>query len=137
MNSCCIRRDIIDLHYSMKKAFTGITTALLAFAPLATFAQVIATGSDVFTLTNTFGNLIRIVTPILIALIFLLIIVRAIQFIMSDGDLKEEMKGKLLKAIIGGFVALGGLGLIAFVSSTLKVGIGGEIDATKQPTVIF
>lgn len=121
----------------MKKAFAGFITALAPFAPIVASAQVIATGSDVFTLTNTFGNLVRIIGPILIGLIFVLIIVRAIQFIMSDGDLKEEMKGKLLKAILGGFVALAAVGLIAWLSSTLKVGIGGEIDATKQPTVIF
>jgi len=120
----------------MKKFFAGITTALFAL-PLIGSAQVIATGSDVFTLTNTFGNLIRLAGPILIGLIFVLIIVRAIQFIMSDGDMKTEAKDKLLKAIIGAFVALAAVGLIAWLSSTLGIGIGGEIDATKQPTVIF
>jgi hypothetical protein len=121
----------------MKKVFTGITTTLLGFAPLAAFAQVIATGTDALTITNTFGTLIRVIAPMLIALIFVLIVVRAIQFIMSDGDMKEEMKGKLLKAIIGAFVALAAIGIIAAISSTLGIGIGGEIDSTKQPTVIF
>ena len=121
----------------MKKAFTGITAGLLALSPIATFAQVIATGSDVFTLTNTFANLVRIIGPILIGLIFVLIIVRAIQFIMSDGDMKEEAKNKLGKALLGAFVALAAVGLIAWLSSTLSIGIGGEIDGTKQPTVIF
>lgn len=119
----------------MKKAFTGIATSLLALAPIATFAQVISTGSDVFTLTNTIGNLVRIITPILIGLIFLLIIVRAIQFIMSEGELKDEMKGKLVKAIVGGFVGLGAFGLIAWVSSSLDIGLGADLDKSKQTVV--
>ena len=131
------KRDTRDRPYLMKKAFTGMGAGLLAFAPMAAFAQVVSTGSNIFTLANIFGGLIRVVMPMLIGLAVLLVIVQGIRMIVSDGELKDEMKEKFVKSIVGLFLILGAFGIVAFISSSLGIGIAGNIDATKQIQVEF
>jgi hypothetical protein len=104
----------------------GLAFVVAAAAPEIASATYIAGGT-------TFGDLLsratkgiqEIVIPLLIGLAVLTLIWNAWQFMTSADDLKDEYKGKLVRSLIGLFVIFAFWGLIAFLSGTLQIGIGG------------
>ncbi len=103
----------------MKKIIAGV----LAFAPLAAFAQ--STIRDVNSLTGTLTSIGNVVIQILIAFAVVYIIFNVIRYIMSANDpaKRKEIGLGILYGIVGLFVILSIWGLVAILTNSFRTEI--------------
>lgn len=125
----------------MKKVF-GIFTLLALAAAVYVFpgvasAQYVAGGTSWF----DFANLIYAVTkwagPILVLVASLIFSYNIVMYVVSGDDAKKK-KDALVGvgySVLGIFAMLSLWALIAFLSSTFKVGVGGSLSQDLIPQV--
>jgi hypothetical protein len=126
----------------MKSFFTKISTASAAVAtvllPVVANAQVIASGPGLGNLLKLAYRLITWLPPFLVSLAVLLLIWNVIQYVIYGGG-KPEDKTKALHSIgmsfLGLVFVLSIWGIMAFISGTLGLGIGGTITSNFVPSV--
>ena len=107
----------------MKKITKGALFGVLFALPMFTFAQ----GQPVQLLgwISSVRQIINLLIPIAITLIFLAIIWNAYKMITADGEEKSEYRGELIKMIVIFFVVLSIYGIVYFIGRTLGIGQGG------------
>lgn len=106
----------------MKKITKASLFGVLATLPMFAFAQ---NTTQLFNWIGTVRQIINLLIPIAITLIFLAIIWNAYKMITADGEEKAEYRGDLIKMIVIFFVVLSIYGIVYFIGRTLGIGQGG------------
>lgn len=106
----------------MKKITKGALFGVLFTLPMFAFAQ---NTTQLFSWIGTIRQIINLLIPIAITLIFLAIIWNAYKMITADGEEKAEYRGDLIKMIVIFFVVLSIYGIVYFIGRTLGIGQGG------------
>jgi hypothetical protein len=126
----------------MKLLFTkilkggGVFGIMMAVLPLAASAQVVASGTRLTTWITKAYQLVRWLPPFLVSIAVLLLIWNVIRFvIMGDGGKKKDALQDIAWSFFGLVFVLSIWGLLAFVSGTLGLGIGGNINSNFVPGV--
>jgi len=123
----------------MKKSLKLFTTASLLALPFLANAQVVASGS--FTLGDILNMLIRVLVTaprILVFLAIALILFNIVRYIFkkdTNEAARKEMLSKLGVSILALVIALSIWGIMAIISSTFNLGVGGEINQDFIPSV--
>lgn len=106
----------------MKKITKASLFGVLFTLPMFAFAQ---NTTQLFNWIGTVRQIINLLIPIAITLIFLAIIWNAYKLITADGEEKAEYRGDLIKMIVIFFVVLSIYGIVYFIGRTLGIGQGG------------
>lgn len=113
----------------MKKIFPVV---LGVFAPFVAFAQLnnvnvetgATSGQEVLEVVD---EIIGIVIPIIVALGVLYFFWGVIQYVTAkDEEKKKEARSTMISGIVGLFVIVALWGIIALISRTFNIGIGGS-----------
>lgn len=123
-----------------KTVGTGIVAMGIALAlPLVIQAQVVATGSPGI---NDWIDIIRRILswafPAIITVAIFFLLYNVVQFIVKKGDdpkAAQALMKKIGVSIIALVAVLAIWGIMAFISSTLGLGIGGKINENFIPGV--
>jgi Na+/proline symporter len=117
----------------MKKIFPVLFGILIPFVPFsAAFAQITganpdeqsADGQEVLGIVE---QLINIIIPIIVALGVLFFFWGVIQYVTAkDEEKKKEARSTMISGIVGLFVIVALWGIIALISNTFNIGIGGS-----------
>ncbi len=108
---------------NLKKLALGGGALLL---PLFAFAQGLPPGaSQLEGWIVGIRNLINMLIPIVLALIFLMIVWNAVKLVNADGEEKAEVRGSLINMIVVFFVVMSLYGIVYFIGRTLGIGQGG------------
>ena len=126
----------------MKKKILNSSWALtgLAFVlPLAASAQVVATGAPgIEDWLGLLGNLLRWAFPALITVAIFFLLWNVVQYIIKkdqDAGASKALAKKIGVSILALVAVLAIWGIMAFISSTLNLGIGGKINDDFIPGV--
>ena len=122
----------------MKKylSYAGLAALML---PLVSHAQVVATGA--FDIGDIFNLLVRWLIALPRLLVFAaiaLILFNVVRYIFKNEDSADARKkalGQLLTSIVALVIALSIWGIMAIISSTFNLGVGGEINQDFIPSV--
>lgn len=87
--------------------------------PMLAFAQ---NPTQLYNLIGIFRNVVNMLIPIALAVIFLLIIWNGFKMINTDGEEKAEYRQTLIKTIIIFFVIVSIWGIIGFIGRTIGIG---------------
>ena len=135
----CIKYLFGIIYFTMKNLRIKIASLLVIGAAVGSqaFAQYIPGGSStsVSTWTSSFGGWLGSVRYIVIVIALLFVMINGIRFMFEDGEKKTEAQSRLIRSVIGLFVILAILGIIAVISRTLGIGIGGELQNELVPGV--
>lgn len=124
----------------MSKITTVGASIVAFFAPLFAFAQsspVITGGQSGQGLLLGFMRLLSLAMPILTTLAVLYFIWNVITFVMADGPEKSKKRETLIWGLVALFVILAVWGIIAVISNTLDIGVGGSLPTPELPTDAF
>jgi len=122
----------------MKKYLSLAGISALAL-PFITHAQVVATGA--FDLGDIFNLLVRWLVALPRLLVFAaiaFILFNVIKYVIAgDAAPAEKAKklGSIMISIVGLVIALSIWGIMAIISSTFGLGVGGEINQDFIPSV--
>ncbi len=99
----------------MKKKIT--ISGIVAFAPLLAFAQTLGSIADIF------GNLVAVITPIIVALALLFFFWGLAKYILNAGDETAKAEGRniMIWGIIALFVMVSVWGLVQVLNNTFGV----------------
>ncbi len=122
---------------STKIMQSSVVMTLTAFLlPAFASAQVVAGGTRLTTWITKAYNLVRWLPPFLVSIAVLLLIVNVIRYvIMGDSGKKKDALADIGWSFFGLVFVLSIWGLLAFVSGTLGLGIGGNINSNFVPGV--
>ena len=117
----------------IKKLAPVLALSLLA-APILAFAQNL---ENLRNLVTSFGDIVGLLVPILVAVAVLVFIFGVVKFIVNANDAEKRKEGGrfMIFAVIGIFVIVSLFGLVRFLQSAF--GIDGANTATDSdvPTV--
>ncbi len=122
----------------MKKYLSYAGIAALAL-PFVTHAQVVATGA--FDIGDIFNLLVRWLIALPRLLVFAAIaiiifnVIRYVIWTSDDPGKKAKALGSVMISIVALVIALSIWGIMAIISSTFNLGVGGEISTDFVPTV--
>jgi Type IV secretion system pilin len=126
----------------MKSFFTKASTLVAGLAlvviPFAASAQVVASGPGLGGILRLAYKLIRWLPPFLISLAVILLIWNVIKYVIAaDGDAtkKKDALKSVGMSFLGLVFVLSIWGILAFISGTLGLGIGGNINESFVPGV--
>lgn len=128
----------------MKKFIQSLlVTGTAFFAPIAVFAQQfgsssIATGTNATNLIGSITAVLNQIVPVLITLAVIYFVWGVLQYtiLAKTEEAKTEGRAKMINGFIGLFVILAMWGIIGLISSSLGLGLGGEITTTQMPGVV-
>lgn len=104
--------------------------AALAAAPAIASAQTL---TNLETLLTSIGGLVRVATPIVIAIGLLVFLWGLVRFIFAGAEAKEEGKSLMIWGIVALFVMVSVWGLVRFIGRSLNIEQGGTIDTPRVP----
>jgi Na+/serine symporter len=123
----------------MKKllSLAGVSALLL---PFVVRAQVVATGAfDIGDIFNLLVSWLVALPRLLVFAAIALILWNVVQYIYKnkEGSTEEARKalGGVLTSIVALVIALSVWGIMAIISSTFNLGVGGEINQDFIPSV--
>ncbi|MFZ2522465.1 MAG: hypothetical protein WAX44_00850 [Minisyncoccia bacterium] len=104
----------------MKKNLKFLIYAPQLLFPVFIFAQSLAV---VRTLVTEFGNIVRLLIPIVFGLAFMFFMWGVATFILNAGDtkLREEGKQRMIWGVVGMFVIMSIFGIVAFINTALGI----------------
>jgi succinate dehydrogenase hydrophobic anchor subunit len=104
----------------MTHKFSKITLSVgLLLTPVFAFAQ---NPTQLYNLIGIFRNVVNMLIPIVLALIFLMIVWHGFKMINTDGEEKAEYRQTLIKTIVIFFVVVSIWGIIGFMARTIGIG---------------
>jgi hypothetical protein len=115
--------------YMKTKLATMYGAAAGFFLPIAAFAQgpTIQGGTGLNDIIDWFVGLLRIAVPILVSIAVIYFIINVIKFVVAKGgEDKTAARDHMVWGLIGLFVILAFWGIIALISNTLEIGLGGQ-----------
>jgi hypothetical protein len=104
-----------------------VIAGLLA-APALASAQTL---SNLEQLLQSIGGLVRIATPIVIAIGLLVFLWGLVRFIFAGAEAKEEGKTLMIWGIVALFVMVSVWGLVRFIGRSLNIDQGGTIETPR------
>lgn len=112
----------------MKKLVIAVT----ALTPMIASAQALG---NLHRLLVAIGDMVRIATPIVIAIGLLVFLWGLVRFIFAGAEAKEEGKSLMIWGIVALFVMVSVWGLVRFIGNALDIEQGGTIQVPRVPTV--
>ncbi len=125
----------------MKTKFTILSFLTALIAPAITHAQIVATGAfDIGDILNLLAKWLVALPRLLVFAAIALILVQVVVFIYHriKGDAGADYKegfSKIITSIGLLILALSIWGIMAIVSSTFNLGVGGQINQDFIPSV--
>lgn len=102
--------------------------AALAFAPVIASAQALG---GIHRLLNSVGDLVRIATPIVIAIGLLVFLWGLVRFIFAGAEAKEEGKTLMIWGIVALFVMVSVWGIVRWIGDALEIEQGGTVPVPR------
>lgn len=105
--------------------------------PMLAFAQYIPGGTNASSLFEDTVTFLNRLVPVLVTVAVVLLIFNVIRFVIfkKEGNAKA-LQDVILWNVIGLFIILAIWGIIAFLSSSLGIGIGGSSLPVPQPPTL-
>lgn len=122
----------------MKKLASYSALALLTL-PFITHAQVVATGAfDIGDIFNLLVSWLIALPRLLVFVAIAYILFNVIRYVIAGDEApaeKAKKLGSIMISIVGLVIALSIWGIMAIISSTFNLGVGGEINQDFIPSV--
>lgn len=117
------------------KKIASLTAGIMAFAPMAAFAQYTVRTGFIDSVLNLVAKLISFAFPALTAVAVIVFVYSMIRYILASAEDKTKDRKGLVYSLFALFIIVSLFGILKLVQNITGTGGNNTIDATQVPRV--